>query len=217
MALSKRLLALYRMVEQGSVVADIGCDHGQLSIALVEQGVAPHIYACDLRSGPLSRAKEAVKQAGLEAYIDCYMRNGLDDLPSDVTTVIIAGMGFDTIKGILEAHMEELTENRTFIIQSNKHVDELRRWISKHGFTILKEDIVEEDHFYEIVSFQPIPHEPYSERECLFGVSLSEHTLFQTYWKFRLTQVEEILSHMPADHIRRYEVEALRKAIQTAL
>lgn len=213
MALSKRLLALYQMVEQGSVVADIGCDHGQLSIALVETGVAPHVYACDLRTGPLTRAKEAVALAGLTNQIDCCLRNGLDELPNDVTSVIIAGMGFDTIKGILEAHMEELTEDRTLIIQSNKHVDEVRSWISAHHFTIVKEDLVEEDHFYEIISFQPKSHVPYTREECLFGITLHNHPLFVPYWTFRLHQLEEILAHMPSDHTKRSSIEHRKEQI----
>lgn len=201
MALGKRLLALYRMVPNGSVVADIGCDHGQLSIALVQNRIAKHVYACDLRSGPLSRAQQAVDLAGFGNAIDCRLRNGLDDLPDDVNIVVIAGMGFETIQMILESHMEELMKQRLFIIQSNTHPDALRKWISDHHFTIFKEDLVQEDrHYYEIIAFTSKFHASYSEDEILFGVYLPEHTLFDAYWKKRLHSYQSILHGLKKDH-----------------
>ena len=39
MELSKRLLMVASMVEPGSIVADVGCDHGYVSIYLVRQGI----------------------------------------------------------------------------------------------------------------------------------------------------------------------------------
>ena len=45
--LSKRLKAAYDMVSEGSVVADVGCDHAFLSIALVSSGKSPEAFACD--------------------------------------------------------------------------------------------------------------------------------------------------------------------------
>ena len=79
MALSKRLLALYEMVEKGSIAADIGCDHAQLSIALIENEICPHVYACDLREQPLARAKEAIQAAGLTERITAHLRNGIEN------------------------------------------------------------------------------------------------------------------------------------------
>lgn len=200
MALSKRLFAIYRMVEKGSIPADIGCDHGLLSIALVTNKQCLRVYACDLRKGPLARAASAIEAVGLQEQIPTLLRNGIDDLPRDVDTIIIAGMGFDTIKGILEQHVETLGNFRRIIIQSNKHVDEVRRWISEHHYKILEEDLVEEDHFYEIIAFQAAPGEPLQEDEILFG-RLHEHPLFRAYWAHRLTKIEQILDHMPSyDH-----------------
>lgn len=205
MALSKRLLALYRLVPSNSVVADIGCDHGQLSIALIQNQIAKHVYACDLRVQPLARAKQAVESAGLTKQIDCCLRNGLDDLSADVDTVVIAGMGFDTIQMILESHME-MIHGRTFILQSNTHVEELRKWISDHHFTILKEDLVYEDHhFYEIVVFDSSFHPSYHADEIMFGVYLHEHEYFDSYWQQRLHSYRSILSGLSKDH-ESYEI-----------
>ena len=55
-SLSNRLQTVADMVT-GRRVADIGCDHGFVSIYLVQAGKADHVLAADVRPGPLSRAQ----------------------------------------------------------------------------------------------------------------------------------------------------------------
>lgn len=202
MALSKRLLALYAMVKPGSVAADIGCDHAQLAIALVENGICDHVYASDLRAAPLAMAKQAVMNADLCERIDCSQRDGLDQLPHDVDTILIAGMGFDTIHHILTAYENEVRAPRRFIIQTNTHPEKLRRWIAQKHYTIEREDLVWEDHYYEIIAFHCGYHEAYSEAECQFGVYLSDHPLYEAYLRHRLEKVQAILAQLPHQHER---------------
>ncbi len=203
MALSKRLLALYAMVKPGSVAADIGCDHAQLAIALVQNGICDHVYASDLRSSPLATAKQAVAQAGLNEQITCTQCDGMDHLSSDVDTILIAGMGFETIHHILTAHEEALYPSRRFIIQTNTHPEKLRRWISDRHCTIEQEDLVWEDHYYEVIAFHCGYHESYSEQECRFGVFLSDHPLREAYLRYRLDKVRIILDRLPNYHERK--------------
>ena len=66
MDLSLRLEKIASFVEAGSVVADIGTDHGYLPICLVQRGISPKAYAFDLRRGPLERARDHIAQAGLQ-------------------------------------------------------------------------------------------------------------------------------------------------------
>ena len=61
MRLSKRLRVVADMVKPGNAVADIGCDHGYLSVWLVREHIAAHAIAMDLREGPLSSAKEHIR------------------------------------------------------------------------------------------------------------------------------------------------------------
>ncbi len=58
--LSIRLQAVADFVTPGSVVADIGTDHGFLPIYLVEKGICPRAVAMDIRQGPLERAREHI-------------------------------------------------------------------------------------------------------------------------------------------------------------
>lgn len=216
MALSKRLFSIFSMVEKGSIAADIGCDHGLLSIALVQEKICSHVYACDLRKGPLSRAQDAIFAAGLQDQITTILCDGMDGIGKDVTTVIIAGMGFDTMRSILEKHLDTLSNYQRIILQCNKNVDELRRWISSKQYTILCEDIVEEDHYYEILAIHCQQGRTLSEDEILFGTN-QNHPLFVPYWQHRLDKINKILVQMPSSQPEYATFVALQNTIQQKL
>ena len=149
--LGKRLQCIHDLVEKGSIVADIGCDHALLSIALVESGTADKCYACDVAVGPLQRAKEAVSAAGLSDKIDVVLNDGIYGLSSDITTIVIAGMGFETIRHILQEGESMWNDTRSFVLASHTDIEELRRFLSRHSFVIDDEKIVQERHFYQII------------------------------------------------------------------
>ena len=52
-SLSKRMQAAADLVSQGKRVCDVGCDHGYVSIYLVQSGKSPRVLAMDVRRGPL--------------------------------------------------------------------------------------------------------------------------------------------------------------------
>lgn len=59
-ALSSRLQAVAALAEPGKTAADIGCDHGYVSIRLIQQGIFSKVIAMDVRSGPLETAGKNV-------------------------------------------------------------------------------------------------------------------------------------------------------------
>ena len=81
--LSKRMKAIADMVPKSSVVADVGCDHGFVSIWLVQNAVAEKVIAMDVNKGPLARAKEHVGAFGLEEYIDLRLSDGLAEVTKE--------------------------------------------------------------------------------------------------------------------------------------
>ena len=64
--LSNRLGQIARMVQPGSVVADIGTDHGQLMVYLAQNGTIRRGYACDINEKPLNKARQIIADYGLE-------------------------------------------------------------------------------------------------------------------------------------------------------
>ena len=102
--MNKRLDLLYEMIpSDGLGVIDVGTDHGQIPIRLANSGYSGNIFATDIAEGPLNAARSAAHAAGVENKIRFLLCDGLDLCPpEDVSDILIAGMGGDTICGILD-------------------------------------------------------------------------------------------------------------------
>lgn len=178
--LSKRMQAVADMVIPGFCVADIGCDHGFVSIYLIQNQIAPHVFAADVRPGPLSRAKEHIEEAGLLQYITPVLSDGLQNVPvnekkadqaakADVCTgaqaIVAAGIGGRLTVKIL-SDWPKKTEALSYMVlepQSDIHV--VRQWLSENGFCILRENMVFEDGKYYPILFAANTSEPNWQEE----------------------------------------------------
>lgn len=199
MKLSQRLQAIYNLVNSPCILADIGTDHGHLPIALVLDGKAIKAYACDVALGPLSRAKEAIQKANVEDKVQTRLQNGLSTLPNDVTSIVIAGMGSETIINILENDIEYAKKCPQLILQSNSHVDVLRKWLNEHDFQIIHEELVYEHHYYQILHVK-YGKQNLSEEQILFGYDLYQHPLFEQWILFQRQSISKILKNLAEEH-----------------
>lgn len=201
MKLSTRLLALAHCIDDNAIVADIGCDHAQLCIKLVLDGKCQKAYACDINEGPLQQARKNVEYYNLSDKISICLSDGLNSVSEDVTHVVIAGMGFETIQTILNQNLDKCHENRTFVVQSNTDVEGLRHWISEHNFKITKEFVLrEEQHFYQMIVFQCCYDDALNEEEIRFGKVMRKDLAFYSMWKYRLAKLEQVLASLPNNH-----------------
>ena len=95
--LTPRLRRLADWVPPGARLADIGTDHGYLPVWLRLHGRVASAIACDLREGPLARARETGRTWGADG-IDYRLGNGLAVVsPDEADAVVIAGMGGENI------------------------------------------------------------------------------------------------------------------------
>ena len=100
--LSMRLRAIAGMVTKGNRLADVGCDHGYLSIWLVSEKQfrqpLPWMYVRDRFQEP-----GRILPYGLEDYIETRLSDGLAKLePGEGDTLVIAGMGGPLMERILK-------------------------------------------------------------------------------------------------------------------
>ncbi len=173
--LSKRLNAILDLIDNNSIVADIGCDHGKLVCELVKQDKCKKAYAMDVNQKPLNQAIANIESFGYEDNIKTILSNGLEKVEADVDTIVIAGMGFETCKMILENEFSKLKNYKKIIVQVNRDVYKLREWINDNQFTILDEKIIKDVHYYQIVSFNTQKNfELYNNVELKYGVKLNK-------------------------------------------
>src|SRR5690554_2779581 len=97
--LSPRLAAIAAFISSDDIVADIGSDHGKLPLYLNELGHT-YVYASENKSGPYNRLKKEIGTP-LNGQIEVALKDGLNDLPPHINTVVIAGMGGELIGEIL--------------------------------------------------------------------------------------------------------------------
>lgn len=149
MELSKRLKCVADMVTKGSRVADVGCDHGYVSIFLVKQSVAVKVIAMDVKKGPLECARQNVEREGLAGYIELRLSDGLKALSDgEVDTVICAGMGGRLVIKILSEGRTLLKNVKELILQPQSEIHLVRRYLYEQGFVIVQENMVLDDGKY---------------------------------------------------------------------
>lgn len=146
--ISKRLLCCASMVRPGARVADIGTDHGYLPIYLVQNHLVLSICASDLREKPLQKARDNAQAYGVGEQIRFLQSDGLHNYNgTEMDTVICAGMGGDLICSILEAAPWLQDDRYTLILQPQSGGQDVRRYLSEHGFFIEKEQMTEDAGF----------------------------------------------------------------------
>ena len=148
--LSPRLEGIVELVPEGSRVADIGCDHGYISIALVQRGLAIHSIASDIKSGPLEQAVKNIQKAGLNEKIETRLAPGITAIKSnEADVIVIAGMGQRTIAEILTENMSIAKEVKYLILQPQSELADMRRFLLDNGFKLLKNKLmIEGDKYY---------------------------------------------------------------------
>ena len=214
MKLSKRLQAIYNMVPS-SVVADVGSDHGKLIISLFEDGVISKGYAIENKKGPYSRLVEAIEKHGVKDHVIPMLSDGITELPKDVETVVIAGMGGMNVIDIIKKKPGKLKNVKTIIVDAHNAIPEMRKFISKLGYIIADEDIVEEKGiFYEIIKFIAGEACYLDEPDVEFGPILrSEKSLtFKAKYNIRIREIDNLLSNknIPSEKLAKLSSEKER-------
>ncbi|MDQ7790685.1 MAG: class I SAM-dependent methyltransferase [Clostridia bacterium] len=156
--LGERLRVIAALVPLSTRLADIGTDHALLPMYLVEEGTCPQVVAVEKAAGPLQAARKAVRDAGLDRYIDVREGDGLEPLsPGEVDTVVIAGMGGQTIAAVLDQAPAAVIKGvKRLVLQPMNRASALREWLYGHGWRLIDEELVAESgRLYEIIAAEP--------------------------------------------------------------
>lgn len=155
--MDKRLLTIANLIRKNKVVCDIGTDHAYLPCYLINKGICPFVYACDINEKPLLSAKTNVTANGLNDKIRLVLSNGLEKLnPDDIDDIVIAGMGgeliFEILTGVSWTTQSQSKRDKMYILQPMTNVEFLRKNLYTQGFEILSETpVIDNKHFYTIM------------------------------------------------------------------
>lgn len=169
--LTPRLRMAADLVPAGARLADVGTDHAYLPAALILEGKIPFAIAADLRQGPLARARETARQAGLTGKVAFRLCDGLTGIrPGEVDAIAIAGMGGETIAAILKAAPWVRERGVPLILQPMSSMPDLRKWLWENGFAIQDERLAQEGYaLYTALSVRAGEMSPLSPAELWAG------------------------------------------------
>ena len=199
--LSMRLKRVFDYIPEGTRLADIGSDHAYLPCYAVLNKRCTSAIVGEITEGPFNSARSTIRQSGLEGIVEARMGDGLEVLtPNEVDVITIAGMGGSLIASILEKGKEKLEGVETLVLQPNIGAHQIRNWLDREGYSLIKEDILEEDtKIYEIlVASKSSTYKPYSDsknKEMFIGPHLmhNQNEAFQKRWNHELKNFERIL------------------------
>ena len=194
--LSPRLQVCAGFVAPGDRVADVGCDHGYLSIYLLTQGIARSVIASDINEMPLQSAVRNAEKYGVQEKISFYLSNGVEKIPRDFDTLVCAGMGADTMVSILEAAPWLRDSRYRLILQCQSKAPMLRRYLSENGWRLTEESVVRDGRFL------------YTVMEVLWQPNYPRLSVGQ--WYFPPALLENPSSELPEYY--RWVMEGLRIA-----
>ena len=189
--ISLRLQAVADLVKENSKVIDIGCDHGLLDIYLAHNKNCTCL-ATDISSICLEKAKENINKCNLQNKIDTKVTNGLEGIDyQSYDYVVITGMGFGTIKKILE----NKSPNK-LIIQSNNNIEELKYHLSKK-YKLVDEQIVFEHNIYYVILYLEKGKKKYRYADYVVGLNKNDYN----YINYLCNKYEDIFNKMPNKYI----------------
>ncbi|MFR5385627.1 MAG: class I SAM-dependent methyltransferase [Oscillospiraceae bacterium] len=142
--LQPRLRLLAEMTPHGGRLADIGTDHGYLPVWLLQEGRIPSAIAADVGAEPLEHARRTAEEYETQG-LDFRLCDGLSGIEAEETdTVVIAGMGGETIRDILRAAPWAADGHHTLLLQPMTKVELLRGWLRENGYSCTEERLVQD-------------------------------------------------------------------------
>lgn len=155
--LGSRLQTVADFVPQGSIAADIGTDHGYLSIELIKSGKCTKVIAGDVNEGPYLAAKRSIRDAALSDEIDIRLGSGLSILQKNEADIaVFCGMGGNLIRQLLMDEPDIVNSLKGLILQPQQGYSALRRYLYEMGWHIKDEAIAKEDgRIYQIIYAVP--------------------------------------------------------------
>lgn len=176
--LSSRLSAIAESLPNQAVVCDVGSDHGDLPLYLLQNKKSPRVVVTDLNPLPLARAKKNISDAGYASLAEFVLTDGIEEVLSlNPHVFVIAGMGGETISGILQRAINEISIGTQFVLQPMTKTPLLRKFLYENGFSIQNEKIIfENEKFFPILWVEFSGEKQLEKLEKCF---LGEHLILQ--------------------------------------
>lgn len=197
---SLRLKKICNLVDENSLVADIGTDHGIIPIELSKSCISKKIIATDISKNSLEKLEQKLIYNSNIVNIETRVSDGLDSFDEfEVDTIIISGMGGILIKEILEKNLNIAKSANNLILSPNNSLDILRKFLLQNNFFIEKEDdVIENKKYYQILKVKRGKDFYKNDYEYLYGKLLIKNKSenLKSFLEIELKKYKSILDRI---------------------
>ena len=194
-----RLLALSELCGRCRLLADVGCDHGRLGAYMLKTELCERVLFSDISGASLEKARRLVSTMGLSARACFRVGDGAAALPEKPDVCVIAGMGGETIAGIVARALPILKDAR-LVLQPNVGARDLRWTLLTLGFRVADERIVRDGRRLYAVIAAERGEAHYDEIQLEVGPVLLDRRppALLDYAQFKIRVAKKALSGMAA-------------------
>jgi len=155
LSLDPRLEKIAELCGRCVSFADIGTDHGRLGAYMLQTGLCERVQFTDISEMSLMKAKRLLSTLGLAGKASFLVGDGAKALAEKADVAVIAGMGGETISGIIARGRDELADAR-LVLQPNVAAEDVRRQLAESGYAIHDEAVVRDGRrLYIIIAAEP--------------------------------------------------------------
>lgn len=153
-SLRPRLETAVGLLGRANVLADIGCDHGRFSAAVLQRGLAESVIASDISAPSLQKARQLAEICGFSDKMDCRISDGFSAYKKgEADKAVVLGMGGEVIAEILSGADELARSLDRIVMQPMRGEAELRCYLYSNNYCIVDEAVVfDGGRYYQLIS-----------------------------------------------------------------
>ncbi|MBQ3116332.1 MAG: SAM-dependent methyltransferase [Clostridia bacterium] len=163
--MNKRLTEIFSVLPDCDTFADVGCDHGYMTLAMLKAGKCKRAIISDISEKCLQKARELLSGYILDGRVDSVVCDGLEKV-GKCDLALIAGMGGEEIISIVK-NAPHLPEN--LVLQPMKNVDKVRVACVEAGYRIEKDYVFFASGIYYNLILLQKGEDKLSQEEIEFG------------------------------------------------
>lgn len=171
-------------------LADIGCDHGKLSVSALLENRAQKVFAVDISAASLQKTRLLSEEYGVKNLV-CIKGDGLSVIRETPEQIVIAGMGGLEIIKILE----ESGYNGNIVLVPHRDAPKVREYISKRFIVEKDFTVAAKGMFYAVITARGGGTSGYSKSELQYGLNKPDSPDYDAMLQSereRLTRIAEV-------------------------
>lgn len=163
--MTERIKKIIELIPDSQTLADIGCDHGYVSLGALESGKTKKVIFSDVSCECLKKAQSNLREYTNNGSAFGIVSDGFNTLPL-VETAVIAGMGGEEIVKIISS-CNNLPDN--LLLQPMKNTEKVREVAVELGYKIILDRVYYFDKKYYDFILLKKGKDTLSKDEILFG------------------------------------------------